>query len=154
MKTLSAVLLLLSAGAIGVYTGAMLTEGSVLVPHWQSLAPAAFYDWYGANDERLLGFFGPLTTAAALLALGAALAAFITRHPGRWAALAAAVLMLGTVSMFFLYFAEANAQFSAAGFPAESLPDELARWAAWHRTRTVMAVVALAAALIPLRRHT
>ncbi len=153
MKTLCGLLLLLSAGAIGVYAGTMLTEGSVLVPHWQSLAPAAFFDWYAANDERLVGFFGPVTTLAALLALGAALAAFITRHPARWSALAAAVLMLGTVSMFFVYFAEANARFSAASIPAESLPDELARWAAWHRTRTVMAVVALVAALIPLHRR-
>ncbi len=131
----------------------MLTEGFVLVPHWQSLPPAEFYAWYAANDARLLSFFGTVTEMAALPALGAALAAFITRHPGRWSALVAALSMIVCVAMFFVYFADANARFSAASIPGDALPAELERWASWHRSRMVLAVVALLAALIPLRRH-
>lgn len=154
MKAAADLLLLLSAGALGVYAGAMLTEGFVLVPHWQSLPPADFFAWYRANDARLFAFFGRVTELAALLTMGAALAAVIVRHPGRWPALVAAVLMIVCVSMFFVYFADANARFSAASIPPASLPAELERWAAWHRTRMVLAAVALVAALIPLRRRT
>jgi hypothetical protein len=153
VKAVAGLLLLLSAGALGVYAGAMLTEGFVLVPHWQSLPPADFYAWYAANDARLVGFFGAVTEMAALLALGAALAAFITRHPGRWSALVAALSILVCVAMFFVYFADANARFSAASIPADALPAELERWASWHRTRMALTVVALLAALIPLRRR-
>jgi hypothetical protein len=145
------VLLLLSAGALGIYAGAMLTEGFVLVPYWQSLPSAEFFAWYEANDARLVGFFGPVTELAALLALGSAFAAFVTRHRGRWLALGAAALTIVCVSMFFVYFADANARFSAASIPPESLAAELARWAAWHHTRTVLVVVAFVLALIPLR---
>lgn len=153
MKAVAGLLLFLSAGAVGVYAGTMLTEGFVLVPHWQSLAPADFYAWYAANDARLLGFFGTATEAAGLLALGAAIVAFIVRHPGRWSALVAALCMIACVATFFVYFADANARFSAASIPAESLPGELQRWAAWHQARMVLAVVAVVAALIPLRHR-
>lgn len=152
MKAVAGLLLLLSAGALGVYAGAMLTEGFVLVPHWQALPPADFFAWYQANDARLFEFFGRVTELAALLALGSVLAAFVTRHPGRWPALVAATLMMVCVAMFFVYFADANDRFSAASIPPASLPAELERWAAWHRTRMVLAVVALVAALVPLRR--
>lgn len=152
MKTICNVLLLLSAAALGLYAGAMLTEGFILVPYWQSLPPPAFFVWYAANDQRLFGFFGAVTTLAVLLASGAALAAFVTRHPGRRPASVAAGLMLLTLAMFFVYFADANTRFAAGGIPAESLAGELERWASWHRTRMVVALVALAAALVPLRR--
>jgi hypothetical protein len=147
----AAVLLLLSAGTLGIYAGAMLTEGFVLVPHWQSLPPAEFHAWYAANDARLYGFFGTVTEIAALLAIGAVLAAFITRHPGRWSALVAAASVSVCVATFFVYFADANARFLAASIPGESLSAELQRWASWHRMRMVMAVVALIAALLSLR---
>jgi hypothetical protein len=143
-------LLALSAGALGIFAGAMLTEGGVLVPFWRGLAPADFFAWYAANDRRLLRFFGPPTTVAALLAVLAAAGAFVEGHPGRWCALLAAVLMLGALATFFVYFRAANAAFSARGIAPADLPAALARWAAWHRGRTVVAVLALAAALAAL----
>jgi len=33
---------LLSVGSMGIFAGAMLTEGLVLVPYWLSLKPAEF----------------------------------------------------------------------------------------------------------------
>jgi len=143
---------LLSAAAIGLFVGAMLAEGCVLVPYWRSLAPGDFFAWYAANDRRLLGFFGSLTAAAALLALAAAAVAVWTRSPGRWPAVGAAGLMIVAVLMFPAYFQQANARFAAAITPPADLPAELARWATWHWVRTAIAGGALVAALLALRR--
>lgn len=147
---MTTVLLALAAGALGIFAGAMLTEAGVLVPWWRSLSAAEFHAWYAANDRRLLHFFGPPTTAAAVLALAAAGAAFAEGHPGRWLALLAALLMLAALASFFVYFRAANAAFAAASTPPAALPGALARWAAWHRARTVVALAALAASLLAL----
>jgi hypothetical protein len=97
---------------LGIFFGAMLTEGLVLVPYWRSLPAEAFYSWYSVNDKRLLGFFGPLPWLAALSALAAAGISLWTAHPGRWYAVAAAACALIVVSMFFVYFERANTSFS------------------------------------------
>jgi hypothetical protein len=146
------VLQLLSVASLGLYAGAMLTEGFVLVPYWRSLPPAEFLGWYAANDRRLVGFFGPVTALATLVALGAALAAMWARHPGRWPALLAALLMVVAVAMFFVYFQQANASFAAGTIDPATVPAELGRWAAWHRLRTALSLIALGAALVSLRR--
>ena len=67
-------------------------------------------------------------------------------HPGRWRALLAAAFMLSAVATFFLYFARANASFTAAS--TANLPAELHRWAQWHWGRTGLSLGALAAALL------
>lgn len=146
----AAVVRFFSAASLGVFAGAMLTEGLVLVPYWRALAPAEFFVWYAANAKRLLGFFGPLTWVAALLALAAALLSLWVGHPGRWCAVIAAVLMLVVVSTFFLYFEKANTSFTKASVSPDNLPAELARWAQWHWARTLLSFAALAAAMLSL----
>ena len=148
MHVVAEVLQLLSAACLGLFAGAMLTEGLVLVPYWRSLAPHEFFAWYAANDRRLVGFFGPLTTATALLAVAAALASLWDGHPGRGPAVLAAALAVSVVATFFVYFRRANETFAAAAVRPDALPAELARWAAWHHARTGVSVVALAAALV------
>jgi len=143
---------LLSTAALGLFAGAMLTEGLLLVPWWRSLAPGEFLSWYAANGSRLQDYFGPLTWLAGLLALGGAFASIWSGHPGRWAAAVAAALMLLAVSSFFVYFGRANASFAAGAVRAADLPAELARWAAWHWVRTGLSLGALASALLSLRR--
>ncbi len=142
----------LSVAALGVFAGAMLTEGGVLVPYWRSLPPDEFLRWYGANGGRLLAFFSPVTTVTAVLALVAAVASFWEGHRGRWWALAAALLMVLAVASFFVYFEAANASFEAATIAADAVPAELARWSAWHNARTALSLLALAAALGAIRR--
>ena len=150
MQFLCDVLQLLSVASLGVFAGAMLTEGLVLVPYWRSLAAAEFFAWYAANDRRLLGFFGPLTAVTAVLALATALVALWTGDPGRWLALLAAVLAVVVVSTFFLYFQHANASFTAATLEADALAAELQRWATWHWVRSGLSLAALAAALLSI----
>jgi hypothetical protein len=137
----------LSAAALGVFAGAMLTERGVLVPFWRTLAPAEFLRWYGANGGRLVAFFGPVTTTSAVLALLAAVGSVAERHPGRWWAVAAALIALGIVASFFVYFERANATFAEGSIPAAAVPAALARWSAWHDARTALSLVAFGAAL-------
>jgi hypothetical protein len=133
---------------LGVYAGAMLTEGFVLVPYWRSLGPEAFFAWYAANDARLFGYFGPLTIAMAALALATAIVAMLERSPGRWLAVLVATIALVAIAMFPLYFQHVNASFAAGTVAPADLPAELARWDRWHRVRTVLSVVALVLALL------
>ena len=87
MYLVEELLALVAVASLGIFFGAMLTEGLVLVPYWRSIPAEAFYSWYGANDKRLLGFFGPLTWLAALSALAAAGTSLWITTPGagmRW----------------------------------------------------------------------
>lgn len=137
----------LAAVALGVFFGSQLTEGLVLVPYWRALPPEQFLQWYAANDRRLLRYFGPLTTATALLALAAALATWWEGGAALAAALVAAIVMAAIVAGFFVYFDAANKRFAAATIAPAAVPGELARWSAWHWTRTVLAGIAFAAGL-------
>jgi len=145
---LSDFVVMLAVGSLGVFVGAMLTEGFVLVPYWRALSADAFYVWYGANDKRLVAFFGPITWFAGLTTLAAAGLSLWTAHPGRWYALAAAVCILGVVAMFFVYFERANASFSLRNMPANELRLELDRWASWHWVRCGLSLVALTAVIL------
>ena len=137
----------LAAVALGVFFGSQLTEGLVLVPYWRALPPEEFLRWYAANDRRLLRYFGPLTTATALLALTAALVTWWEGRPALAATVVPAVIMLAIVAGFFVYFDAANKRFAAAAIPPTAVPGELARWSAWHWARTALAGIAFATAL-------
>ena len=139
-----------SGAALGLFAGAMLTEAYILVPYWRSLPPAEFFTWYAANDRRLFGYFAPLTAVTALLAIAAAIASMWERHPRRWLTVLAAALSVAAVSTFFVYFREVNAAFAAGSLGADEVAAELTRWASWHRWRTGMSMVALAAGLLSL----
>ncbi len=142
--------LLLLAAAQGVFAGSMLTEGAVLVPHWRSLSPAEFFAYYRANDRRLFRWFAAATAAAALATWAAAALAWATSHSERGLIAFAALLSLVYVAMFPLYFARANASFSAASVPEARLPEELARWHQLHWLRSAIAAAAFGALLLAL----
>jgi hypothetical protein len=144
-------LLLLSTATLGIFAGAMLTEGFVLVSFWRSLAPEAFLAWYAANDQRLLDFFRPRTTATVLLAIAAAIAAWVAGSDAFALTGVAALLAVVALATFFLYFERANESFATASIDAAGVAPALARWATWHWFRTALSVVAFAASLLALR---
>ena len=145
------VLPLVSAGALGVYAGAMLTEACVLVTYWRSLPPREFLAWYAANDRRLVGYFGPLTVITTALAIPAAVCAWWRGGDERGPASLAAGCTLVMLAMFPTLFQRVNASFAAGTIPATEVPTALARWAAWHWVRTAISFTALAAALLACR---
>jgi hypothetical protein len=152
MNGITRALQLLSAACLGVYAGAMLTEGFVLVTWWRSIDAADFLAWYAANDSRLVDFFSPLTITTMVGALVAAAASITSGHPGRWLTTAAFVLTAAAVGSYFVYFEAVNASFSSASIAPEAVPAELARWAAWHQGRMLLSVAALACGILALRR--
>ena len=143
-------LLLFAIAAQGMFAGSMLTEGAVLVPYWRALSPAEFFAYYKANDQRLLRFFAVVTALAALATWAAAALAWATSHSGLGPIALASLLSLVYVAMFPVYFARANASFSAASVPAAELPAVLARWHQLHWVRSAVACAALAALLFAL----
>jgi hypothetical protein len=152
MSVVAEILRWLAVAALGIFAGAMLTEGGVLVPFWRSLAPAEFLRWYAANAARLLAFFSPVTSVSAIVALLAAAASLWDGHPGRWWSVLAAGLALVIVASFFVYFERVNASFADATIAVDAVPAELARWSAWHNARTALSVVALAASVLAVRQ--
>jgi len=136
---------LLATLALGLAAGAVLAEGAVLVPWWRAQPPESFLAWYAANASRLFDFFGTLEMVAAVLVI---LAAVLVRSPSF---VAAALLTTGVLAVFPLYFQDVNASFEQATIAPADVPAELGRWAAWHWTRTAMAIAAFAAAAVGLR---
>jgi hypothetical protein len=110
MADVCSVLQILSAAVWGIFAGAQLAEACLLVPYWQSLAPAAFHVWYVANDRRLVAFFAPLTIAVTLVPIALAIVATAAGHPVRAIAVLCAAVGLAVIGGFFVYFKEANAR--------------------------------------------
>ena len=139
--------------ALGLSAGALLAEGAVLVPYWRSLSPDAFLAWYGENAPLLYGFYSRLEIGAAVLAVVAAVSFRLLRRSGAgWLALAA-ILAVAVLAAFPLYFRDVNASFTAGTAELDQLADELARWAAWHWSRTLIGVGAFVAAVLGFRQR-
>ena len=145
---IATVLANLAVLALGLTAGALLAEGALLVPFWQSLAPEAFLAWYAGNASLLFNFFAPLEIASAVLALAAAVVYRFRRRSGTGLLAVAAALALVILVAFPLYFKDVNASFAAGTIDPAEVPAELARWAKGHWIRTAMAIVAFAAALL------
>ncbi|HYC55895.1 MAG TPA: DUF1772 domain-containing protein [Candidatus Binatia bacterium] len=141
----------LAAVALGLFAGANLAEGGLLVPYWRSLPAAEFFTWYAANDERLYSFFSRLTILTAVPVLAVAVISWWKADSTRWLSICAGALLIGCIVMFPLYFEAANSSFSAAAPSEPQLADELARWSTWHWVRTVMAMVAFVLTVLAAR---
>ena len=143
----AAVLPLLSAGALGLLAGALMAEGALLLPYWRTLSAAMFYELHPVYGPKLMRFYAPLTIAAPLLATLAAAAAWLFGGQASLYSGIAAGLAWSLVAIYFVYFKAANEAFARRMIAPQMLPQALARWAAWHRLRTVLCVLAFGFAL-------
>jgi Domain of unknown function (DUF1772) len=141
---------LVAAASLGLLVGALLAEDALLVPYWRTLSPQTFYAMHPGYAPRLYRFFAPLTIAGPSLALLAALFSAIAAQPGRAYSCFAALLALFIVAIYFIYFKKTNEAFGAAAIAQGDLAAELGRWAAWHKARTAIGLVAFAGALLAL----
>jgi hypothetical protein len=148
LDSITTAVALLAVIALGLAAGAMLAEGAVLVPYWRSLPPESFLAWYADNAARLFDFFGPLEIASTILAVAAAVLYLLRRRRGGAPLAASALLAVAVLASFPLYFQEVNASFEARTIAVARVPEELARWAAWHCVRTAIGIAAFAAALL------
>ncbi len=148
MNSLCEILQFLSTFVLGLFIGALLAEGALLVPYWRTLSPEQFFSLHKVFGPRLYRFYAPLTITATLLMVSTAIVCWLAEHPGRMATLIAGVLTLSMIAIYFLYFRGANAKFAAASIRAEELSPELARWAKWHWLRVAVGIIAFAVALL------
>jgi hypothetical protein len=148
MNAISDLLQIFSAGSIGLLVGALLAEGALFVPYWQTLNTDVFYALHKVYGPKLYRFFAPLTVAPTVLSVAAALVSISVTDSGRWVTLAACILFLMAASTYSLYFRQANAQFAAATLNGDALSLELAKWERWQWVRVVLGAVAFFAALI------
>ena len=148
---MASTLVLLAVVALGLSAGALVAEGAVLVPFWQSLEPEAFLAWYRQHGALLLRFFGPLEVIAACLAVVAALVSWSEEESGSGLLAVSALLALLVVAAFPLYFRRANASFAEATIATVDVGAELRRWSSWHWVRVMLAVAAFAMAVVAAR---
>lgn len=152
MNTFSQILQLISTGSMGIFVGALLAEGALLVPYWQSLSAKEFFTLYKQYGPRLYRFYSPLTTIATLLAVASAMVNISTASQGQLMSIVSSILALVMIGIYMLYFRQANAKFATAAISDNQLPIELARWAYWHWVRVIIGLLAFASSLYALNR--
>lgn len=138
---------ILSTIMLGIFAGALLTEGMILVPYWRKMAPEDFFRLHGEMGPSLFRYFAPLTVSSVLLAIAAA-AVSLTDPTISYFRLAAGGGAALTLAIFFIYFKSANQAFADHSLANEDLSPELARWAVWHWVRTLIIIFAFAASAV------
>jgi hypothetical protein len=149
----SQLLPLMAAASLGLLGGALAAEDRLLLPYWRTLSAETFYALHPSYGPRLYRFFAPLTIAAPLAAVLAAVQVTLQTEglSGRGAAaMAAAVLACSLVAIYLLYFKSANDAFMRHAVSAADLPNTLARWATWHRARVLVCLAAFGLSLVTL----
>ena len=143
----------MAAASLGLLAGALLAEDRLLLPYWRTLSADAFYALHPSYGPRLYRFFAPLTAAAPMAAVLAAIQTVLQSDwlgPRTAAAITAAVLACSLVAIYMVYFRSANDAFARHAVSAEDMPAVLARWAGWHRARVLICLAAFALSLVAL----
>ncbi|MBR1282971.1 hypothetical protein JQ597_13060 [Bradyrhizobium sp. AUGA SZCCT0177] len=142
-----------AAASLGLLAGALLAEDRLLLPYWRTLSADTFYELHPSYGPRLYRFFAPLTTAAPMAAVLAAIQIVLQSEgvgPRTTAAITAAVLAWSLVAIYLVYFRSANDAFARHAVSPEDLSAVLARWAGWHRARVLICLAAFALSLVAL----
>lgn len=147
---MESLLLYSSSGILGIFLGAQLAEAKLLVPYWQSLPAPAFFSYYKKFGPSIKKFFTPLTIAATLLPIVAAVYTFSIHSAARSFALSTAILAILFFSSFFLYFKKANQHFTDADLSEDQLKTELNKWKKWHRARVLIEAIAFVCSLMAI----
>jgi len=152
MNSAASIVAYLAAIAGGISCGVMLTGAVVLVPYWRSVPAADFLVWFAANADRMLYLAGPIQTATVIFTVVGAILFAITHRPGTVLLCGAAVLAIGVLVAFPLYFRAANASFVSASIQLADVPAELSRWAFWQWIRSTLGILAFVLAVLALAR--
>ena len=139
----SSILKHLGVSIYAIFVGSQVTEGVLLVPHWQSLSAESFYDYYAQFGPTIGGFYTILTITAALVSITVALLYQRRKQDGRGYALVSAVFSVLVILCFYIYFKSANELFYERAFNEMELSKELVTWSTWHWSRIALEVASL-----------
>jgi len=142
------ILYLTSSLLLGLLMGSLLTEAVVLVPYWCLMDAQQFLNLHGSLGPKLYLYFSPLTIAATVLLIAAALAPLVFTAQVSWLAVVPEVLVLTMLGIYFVYFKGANESLKNGSVGVESLAAALERWARCHWVRVGQALAAFLASLI------
>ncbi len=150
IAVMNQILPLLAALSLGLLAGALLAEDQLLVPYWRTLPADTFYALHPTFGPMLYRFYTPLTAAAPAAAVLAMLQAVLSGGAFEWRgmfAIAAAILALSLLVIYAVFFRAANDAFARHAVPVADLPQAVERWAAWHRARVYVVIIAFAMSL-------
>lgn len=140
----------ISAGILGIFTGAQIAEGILFIPYWKSLTPKMFFLLHKTYGPKIYRFFAPLTIAATLIPIGTAIYSLAINSHGKLFSALMGVFTLLFFATYFMYFKKANKSFEEATLTDEELPVELEKWDKWHWARIYLETGALICSLIAL----
>jgi Domain of unknown function (DUF1772) len=140
----------MSAGILGIFTGAQIAEAVLFVPYWKSLEPQKFFLLHKTYSPKIYKFFAPLTITATLIPIGTAIYSQIINSPGKIFSALMGVFTLLFFATYFIYFKKANKSFEDAALTDDELPIELDKWEKWHRARIYLEIGALICSLIAI----
>lgn len=140
----------LSAGILGIFTGAQIAEGVLFIPYWKSLEPQKFFLLHKTYGPKIYQFFAPLTITATLIPVGTAIYSLVINAHGKIFATLMGVFTLLFFATYFLYFKKANKSFEDASLTDVELPVELDKWDKWHWARIYLEIGALICSLIAI----
>ena len=142
------VLQLLSCLLLGLLVGSLLTEAVILVPYWRTMDAAEFLRLHSTMGPKLYTYFAPLTIAATIAPVVAAIIPYALGATTHWLSLVPAALVLAMLAIYFHYFQGANDSFKTGSVGADGLSAELEKWAQWHWLRVALGLLAFFTSLL------
>jgi hypothetical protein len=144
------ILLILSTCILGVFFGTQLVEAVLIVPYWKELSANNFFEFYKTYGEKLHQFYAPLTIVSTMLPITIFVYYLFSKSKTEllmWLMTVSTILFFVT---FFLYFKEANLNFTERIISNKELAYELIIWGKWHWGRVVCEAIAFGCSLILL----
>jgi hypothetical protein len=139
---------LVSCLVLGLLVGSLLTEAVILVPYWRAMDEKEFLSLHSTLGPKLFMYFAPLTIAATVFPVVAAVTTIVLYETIDWLAWVPAVLVLVMLVIYFAYFKGANDSFKTGSVGVDGLSLELNKWAKWHWVRVVLGIVAFITSLL------
>ena len=137
-----------SSLSLGLLVGSLLTEAMILVPYWRTMTPKEFLRLHGSLGPKLYSYFAPLTIIASVFPILAAITPVINGASIISLSTIPALITLVMLGIYQVYFKGANESFKTGSVGVNGVPEELARWAAWHAIRVCLGLVAFLVSLL------
>ena len=146
-SVVASTLMILTCLVLGLLAGGMLVIGVSLVSFWQSLSPRDFQAWFASHSHLVGRLMIPLGVGSIAVTMTTVVTCWRGSATGRRWVLIAAVLAIGVMITYPLFFAATNATLIRGGLSDAEVRSLLDRWAIWHWTRTGLGSLSFVAAL-------
>jgi len=137
------ILLLSLISFFGIFVGSQITEGFLLAPYWKTLPKAEFYEYYAKFGPAINNYYRMLTISAVLIPISISIYCFFKKTSALKYSLVSTFFSLLILSLFFIYFKDANQQFYQANLNSSQLKLELETWECYHWLRVLFESISL-----------